>query len=136
MTKNTYIGDITVTKDNMLAMQEELKDIEHIIGNLHIDSQISLDYPKTITGNILIFGQASLDAPKLEIINGSITIYIKAMLEAINLETITGHFYIFSQSLLEVPNLSEVKGIIIKDNEIITLDDFKAINRRNKVVQL
>jgi len=71
---NTYTGDIKITKDNMLAMQAKLKDIEHITGSLIIHSQATLDAPKleTIGGYLIIRSQATLDAPKLSKINGKI----------------------------------------------------------------
>src|SRR5208337_4342512 len=104
---NTYTGNIKITKDNMLAMQEELKDIEHIIGNLHIRSQASLDVPKleTIGGYLIIRSQASLDVPKLETIGGSLIIN--------------------SQATLDAPKLSKINGKIYFDGEEISYKEFK-----------
>ena len=108
--KFIYDGNVKITESNANEWEGKLKGIQHITGDLSINSNASLkaDALKSVGGGLYIYSNASLNADALKSVGGGLYIYSNASLNA--LKSVGGGLYIYSNASLNADALKSVGG--------------------------
>ena len=126
--KFIYDGNVKITESNANEWEGKLKGIQHITGDLSINSNASLkaDALKSVGGGLYIYSNASLNADALKSVGGGLYIYSNASLNA--LKSVGGGLYIYSNASLNADALKSVGGgLSIYSNASLNADALKSV---------